>query len=325
MLNQIRELQGYIANQAQLPQGRETYKIHEQYDHSQPSLWPQFELKLRAKLGVDGHAMGDNTRRIYRLFAFLSGTAAQRALPWVENYATTSTTDDFFTQLRALFGDPTREKKALTRLNVLRQGKKPFSEFIPEFDQVLIEAGASQWDDRAKMAYLEVAINLELRERLIGHSQPSTYPEYCIQLREVSQQLEELQTIRNRTTRRQGRFTPSSNPQNHADTMDWEPTPAVRLSAAQPQGQPQSQPRRQPQDSRRTTYAPGVPQGVVQHRLTNGLCIRCTDPGHRARDCPNAVRREGPRVHRAKVPEANSEDPSPESLPESDDDDQGKD
>ena len=54
-----------------------------------------------------------------------------------------STVNEFLDHLRTVFGDPTREKKALTRLNTLRQGRKPFAEFIPEFDQVLIEVGAS--------------------------------------------------------------------------------------------------------------------------------------------------------------------------------------
>ena len=69
--------------------------------------------------------------------------AAQRALPQVENYAITSTIDEFLDYLRTIFGDLIRKKKALTRLNTLRQGKKSFAEFIPEFNQVLIEVGAS--------------------------------------------------------------------------------------------------------------------------------------------------------------------------------------
>ena len=127
---QILELQQYIRNQAtqrnppvtewtQRPYEKETYKIHEQYDHSQPSLWPQFELKLRAKLQIDGHLLGDDQRKIYGLFSYLSGVAAQRALPWVENYATNSTVNKFLDYLRTIFGDPTRTPGAPRRPSIV--------------------------------------------------------------------------------------------------------------------------------------------------------------------------------------------------------------
>jgi hypothetical protein len=119
---QVQELRAYIEAQAQAPnlaapQPRETYKIFEQYDHSTPKFWPQFELKLRSKLAIDGHLLGSHEARIRRLFAYLTGTAAERALPWVESYATTSTINEFLGHLGTLFGDPTRREKALTRLS----------------------------------------------------------------------------------------------------------------------------------------------------------------------------------------------------------------
>lgn len=78
--------------------------------------------------------LGNDQRRVYTLFLYLLGVAAQRALPWVENNAANSTISEFLEYLHTIFGDPTREKKALTRLNTLRQGKKLFADFIPKFD-----------------------------------------------------------------------------------------------------------------------------------------------------------------------------------------------
>ena len=100
-------------------------------------------MKLQAKVRIDGPIIGNEENKIYRLFSYLTGTAAQRALPWVETYALSLSIDEFLGHLHALFGDPTRERKALARLNSIRQGKRSFSEFAPEFDQVLLEAGAS--------------------------------------------------------------------------------------------------------------------------------------------------------------------------------------
>lgn len=338
LLAQVNELQRQVGSQpqpAEHRQNRETYKINEQYDHSQPSLWPQFELKLRAKLQIDGNVLGDDERKIYRLFAYLSGVAAQRALPWIENYAANSTVGEFLDHLRATFGDPTREKKALTRLNTLRQGKKTFAEFIPEFDQVLIEAGAGQWQDRAKVGFLQAAINLELRERLVGLPQSTNYVDYCTQLREVSQQLEELSAIKSRSGRYRGRDTkPGFSTQGQLDAgsnapggdqMDWEPTQAVRLNASAPRQRPRAR-------------IPGVSEEVIQDRVRHQACLRCGRTGHRHRQCLEAVnpgttqgtrgQNQGSRtqVLRGKpAPEANSRGETTPEGSDGDDSDQGKD
>jgi hypothetical protein len=328
----------------QTSQTKETYKIFEQYDHSEPSLWPQFKVKLQAKVRIDGPTIGSEENKIYRLFSYLTGTAAQRALPWVETYASSSNINDFLGHLHALFGDPTRERKALTRLNTIRQGKRPFSEFAPEFDQVLLEAGASGWDDRAKIGFLQAAISLELRERIVGIPQEKEYVKYCTQLREVSQQIEELQWIKSRTGRRRSatplwRSAPEQATPQDDNTMDWEPTQAIRLSATSQSG-PRASARGGPRGlSRgggpvpRPAHVPGVPENVLQDRIRQRVCLRCAVPGHRYLDCLSAVNSgtQKPRVNRNRVPQASTwasqnpheEAPEVEDLEESDES-QGK-
>jgi hypothetical protein len=300
---QVQELRAYIEAQAQapnpaMPQARETYKIFEQYDHSTPKSWPQFELKLRSKLAIDGHLLGSHEARIRRLFAYLTGTAAERALPWVESYAATSTIDEFLGHLGTLFGDPTRREKALTRLNVLRQGRKRFTEFLPEFDQVLTEAGASEWDDRAKIGYLRSALSLELRDRAVGLIQTSRYTDYCRRLQELATELEEVQFIRNRVVRGGPRASHAPGTTS-TEMMDWEPTPTstVRLNAAR-------------------TQVTGLTQAQTRDRLARGVCLRCESPDHIARSCPQA-RRGAPKNRDPKAARVHHTSPAyAENAPE---------
>jgi hypothetical protein len=153
---------------------------------------------------------------------------------------------------------------------------------------------------------------------------------YCTQLREVSQQIEELQWIRSRTERRRSamplwRSAPEQATPRDDNTMDWEPSQALRLSAVS-QGGPRTSARG---DSRglsrggrpvpRPAYVPGVPENVLRDRIKQKVCLRCAVPGHRYLDCLGAVNpgTQKPRVNQNKVPQASdwaSQDPQEGAL-----------
>ena len=70
--------------------------------------------------------------------------------------------------------------------------------------------------------------------------------------------------------------------------MDWEPTQAVRLSAAALGPRGGGPPKVQ---------IPGVSEATIRDRLRRRICLRCGQSGHRHRECQNAVNRGTPRDH----------------------------
>ena len=63
----------------------------ERYDGTNPSLNPQFEGLLRAKLEIDGSAIGSESDKVWYAFGRLTGPAAGRVYPWVNAYKDTNT------------------------------------------------------------------------------------------------------------------------------------------------------------------------------------------------------------------------------------------
>ena len=154
----------------------------EKFSGEDLSLFPQFFSQLKAKLKIDAESIGNENDRVWYGFSRLSGKAAARVHPWVSTYCDdpTFSLGSFFKQLEIAFEDPARKKKALTRLNTLRQGNRLFTDLMSEFDQLLLEAGGHGWSDDVKKGYLSAALNYPLRERLVTVKEESTYENYCL-------------------------------------------------------------------------------------------------------------------------------------------------
>ena len=138
------------------------------------NAFPQFESKLYAKLQVDEAALGGPFERLWYAFDRLKGKAAQRLHPWMETNGkdrdrmTENTISEFFEQMRFFFADVHRRVKANERLHNLYQGKKPFNEYLGEFEQLLLEAGGSTWEDAIKCGFLTNGLNIEMRQSIVS-------------------------------------------------------------------------------------------------------------------------------------------------------------
>jgi hypothetical protein len=242
----------------------------ERYNGGESSQYPQFAGMLRAKLEIDGPAIGNEREKVWYAFGRLTGSAASRVYPWVDTYQSTDmfTVRNFLEQLAVAFGDPRRREKALRDLNKIQQGSRPLAEFLVDFDRLLLEAEVWGWDDRAKKAYLKSALSIRLLESLVGKEEKPTYTEFCGQLRMVNDDLTDLQEIQRRRNR-------SANPHKRplspvtatADQMDWQSTPAVTARV----------------DSRKR--AEWVSTTERQRRFDEHLCIRCGGEGHIQTKC----------------------------------------
>ena len=241
----------------------------EKFDGSDLSLFPQFESQLRAKLRIDEAAIGGPVEQIWYGFSRLSGKAASRIHPWIATYERTTdfTIEKFFDQLRAAFKDIAQQEKALDKLNSLRQGNRPFDEFLSEFDRLLLEAGGHAWDGRVKKGYMKSALNYTIKDRMVALEEKESYEEFCRQVKGIADRLAELMGGRARpnTTTDGGSAKTTNNEADGADgAMDWEAT----VSAVQ------------------VRRAKWVDSSVIEQRKKEGNCFRCGSSEHRIRGCP---------------------------------------
>lgn len=229
------------------------------YTHDDPSLYPQFRGLLEQKLKVDALACGDTEHdRVWYGFACLEGTASARIFPWINHAGEAGkplTVDGFFNQLDTAFSDPQKAQKAIVKINLLRQGKRPFREFLQDFETTLLEAGGWGWDDAVRKGYLKVGINFKLKSELVAQPEPASYTQYVDLLRMTSDNIEALNG--SSSAPRHQRST------NDPESMDWQPT-----NATQPAG--------------RGSF---VSKEVQERRLQANQCLKCGASGHYARVC----------------------------------------
>lgn len=248
------------------------------------SLFPQFEGKLKAKLNVDGAAIGSEKEQVWYAFNLLKDDAAARIYPWMEAFENTTqfTKEGFLKHLRFAFKDHAIRDKAIAKLNTLHQGNRAFYELLTEFDRLLLEAGGHGWDDTVKKGYLRAAINNDLREKLITMDEAESYIDYCGQIKRVADRMEEHRRIARARSLNGNRSQVQKNQQYvsmpakahsppalaiQPDPMDWEPTPA-RTNNVQ------------------TRRARWVSEEEREKRKKDGRCLRCGASGHMIARCP---------------------------------------
>ena len=109
-----------------------------EYSHKDPATYPQFRGLLNQKLRVDALACGDTEQdRVWYGFACLKEEASSRIFPWIDYAEKTGsplTVQAFMEQLDIAFSDPQKAQKAMAKINQIRQGKKPFREYLQEFE-----------------------------------------------------------------------------------------------------------------------------------------------------------------------------------------------
>lgn len=245
------------------------------------STFPQFRGLLKAKLEIDGRAIGTEKERVWYAFGRLAGNAAARIYPWIEasNDTDDFTVSEFLKQLDSAFADPQKQSKALAKINWIRQGKRDFRDFLREFEQTLLEAHGWKWEDTVRKGYLKAGLSRELKDRLVGKEEPALYSNYVAQLRQISDDLQELKTWDSRRSHapRTNAYAPARDTaQQPVEAMDWEPTQITTAATGRrPFGRP-------PQGQ----HAASSSQAERQRRRERGACVRCDSMDHWVPDCP---------------------------------------
>lgn len=237
-----------------------------------------FQMNLRTKFIIDAACYPTEEEKVYYAYSRLSGKASQRMLPWLKAKQDQNTPvrwGDFTQALDKAFDDPDRQRKALVRVNTMKQGKKTLEEFLNEFDGELLNAGGVTWTDAQKKALLDTAIHWQLLQGMVGIEQAQSYEGYCNQLRRIDHDLQRIEQLS-----RKGKRMTTANPPPHptpkdTDQMDWEPTTAQLAATERRKTMPRTNRREQQWAS----------DEVLQTRRSQGRCLRCGSQDHFVRNC----------------------------------------
>ncbi|OJD20090.1 hypothetical protein ACJ73_08578 [Blastomyces percursus] len=274
----------------------------EPYDDTDRTRFPQFIAFLEAKLLIDQNVWDTDVERVWYAFGCLTGKAATRILPWMTTYSTSPeqfTTKKFFSHLKTSFEDKATKTKAMSKLSYMKQGQREFGEHLSEFEQTLLEAGVSDYDDGVKINWLRMSLSSDLRGSSVSVDEDIGYSEYCQRLRKIAYRMEENDRLNKRTRNGANPWLNPGRPMNPRNQP---------INAAVDRGDPMDI-----DSGNRTTYnvrtAKWVDKSVLEARRNSGQCMRCGGSDHLIRACPyGAPKRPGAKINNVSQPLLESED-----------------
>ena len=215
---------------------------------------------IKAKLRVDGTAIGDPVAQFYYVYLNLDSNAQAMVLPQLGqseasqswNYQT------ILDQLSRVYDNPNKVQEAEDKLYDIKQGSDSIPTYIAKFERVLYEARGQDWPDVNKISAFRNGLSPMVRNRLRQQlNLPALYPAFL----RVVQQLS-------------GRSIPSSAypPSNSGPTHTSDPMDITQISTIDDR----------PNDSPRARSISPVQR---QRYREQGKCVRCGSSDHWVKDC----------------------------------------
>jgi len=124
---------------------------------------------IKAKLRVDGQAIGDETARFYYVYSNLEPQVQAMVLPQLSDAEAQGIWDcqSILSQLGRVYENPNQRQEAEDALHNLMQGdKESLASYVAKFERILYEAKAQDWPDNVKISTLRTGLNLTTRRAL---------------------------------------------------------------------------------------------------------------------------------------------------------------
>jgi hypothetical protein len=123
---------------------------------------------IKAKLRVDGEAIGDAIAQFYYVYLNLDSAVQSMVLPQLSRAEEVQRWDynSILEQLARVYDNPNKQQEAEDKLYSLRQGTDSLPAFIAKFERTLYEAGGQAWPDVNKISNFRNGLNSALRSRL---------------------------------------------------------------------------------------------------------------------------------------------------------------
>lgn len=136
---------------------------------------------IKAKLRVDGIAIGDPVAQFYYVYLNLESHVQAMVLPQL-GQAEESQSWDYTTildQLSRVYDNPNKVQEAEDKLFTLKQGTDSISVYIAKFERILYEARGQDWPDVNKISTFRNGLNSTIRARLAQQLHlPRSYPDF---------------------------------------------------------------------------------------------------------------------------------------------------
>jgi hypothetical protein len=133
---------------------------------------------IRAKLRVDGDAIGDTTAQFYYVYLNLDSHVQAMVLPQLGHAEDAQEWDykTILSQLARVYDNPNKVQEAEDKLFALKQGTDSIPVYIAKFERVLYEARGQDWPDVNKISTFRNGLSSTLRSRLAQQlNLPRTY------------------------------------------------------------------------------------------------------------------------------------------------------
>ncbi len=254
---------------------------------------------IRAKLRVDGTAIGDATAQFYYVYLNLDSSVQAMVLPQLSHAESAQQWDynSILDQLARVYDNPNKQQEAEDKLYTLRQGNDSLPVYIAKFERTLYEAGGQSWNDVNKISSFRNGLNSALRSRLAQQLVlPRIYAEF----------LRTCQQLSSKT---------AASPYEHAPKIahSSDPMDVSELTIGAITSSFSSPP----------SVAPSTSKEARQLYRQTGRCVRCGSQEHYIKNCNLAPANAA--SNKTIVSAVNDDDSGTYSDPgtESDSDDSG--
>jgi hypothetical protein len=123
---------------------------------------------IKAKLRVDGIAIGDTIAQFYYVYLNLESHVQAMVLPQL-GQAEESNNWDYTTilaQLTRVYDNPNKVQEAEDRLHGIKQGTDSLASYVAKFERVLYKARGQNWPDVNKISTFRNGLSSTIRSRL---------------------------------------------------------------------------------------------------------------------------------------------------------------
>ena len=136
---------------------------------------------IKAKLRIDGAAIGDASAQFYYVYLNLDSSVQAMVLPQL-NYAEENADWNYqviLDQLTRVYDNPNKIQEAEDRLLSLKQGDDNLTTYVAKFERILYEARSQTWPDAVKISAFRRGLGTTIKNRLIQQlNLPTDYPSF---------------------------------------------------------------------------------------------------------------------------------------------------